>query len=812
MRVPLSWLKEYCDPGQDADQLANALALSGTEVERVTSFGVPRTDGNSGLFRIGHVLDVARHPDADRLRVCTVRLSGADERTIVCGAPNVAAGQAVMVALPGAVLPDGTRLGKAKLRGVESEGMILSETEVELGSDSDGIMVLPESYEAGEEALRYLPVGDDVLELEVTPNRPDCLAVYGVAREVHAVTAAVLSPDPGDEDAPAEGEGAADDYISVSVEDFDLCPRFSVRVFTDVQVGPSPLWLKARLMAAGQRPISNVVDITNYVMLTLGQPMHAYDLDRVAGPELHVRTAREGERITTLDGEERVLDGDAVLVCDADGPTGIGGIMGGARSEVSEATTRIAMEAATWNGTNILNTSKKLGLRSEASTRFEKQLHPRLALQAQRLAARLMVELCGARMVPGTIDVAAPEPEPHRITLRSARLQGLLGERIEPQESQAILMRLGFATQPLNGDLEVEVPYWRHHDVYREADVIEEVARVHGLDQLPLTLPSRSTVGGLTSLQRLRRTTENYLRDRGVSEIVTFSFISPDAVRCLRLDEDATRSRVLPLANPLSEDQSVMRTSLLPGLLQVARHNVARDLEDLRLFETGRVFYSKGPYELPAERLHLAVVLTGNFVPRTWRRDPLPADFYVVKGLLVGLLDLLGVRWRLIDGGPRFLHPGRAAEVVVDAREAGCLGELHPAVAADFGLGGLDQPPVVLELDLDVALPVAARQERRYTDLISYPAVFQDLAVVVDEPVEAQTVVDSVRAAAGPDLRDVQVFDLYRGEQVGEGRKSLALRLEFRSEERTLTDEEVAAARARIRDQLAHDTGGSLRE
>jgi phenylalanyl-tRNA synthetase beta chain len=470
------------------------------------------------------------------------------------------------------------------------------------------------------------------------------------------------------------------------------------------------------------------------------------------------------------------------------------------------------MEAATWNGTNILQTSKKLSLRTEASARFEKQLHPRLALQAQRLAARLMVEVCGARYV-GEVDVAAPEPEPHRVVLRSARLEGLLGERIEPEESRQILERLGFTVQLRDGDLEAEVPFWRHYDVHREADLIEEVARVHGLQQLPVTLPARRyAIGGLTRVQRLRRSLEDNLRDHGLSEAVTFAFISPDAVRCLRLDEDATRGRVLPLANPLSEDQSVMRTSLLPGLLHVARHNVARDLEDVRLFETGRVFYSKGPYELPDERLHLAIVLCGDFFPRTWRRAPLPADFYVVKGLLLGMLDLLGVRWRLIDGGPRFLHPGRAAEVVVDAREAGCLGELHPAVAAEFGLGDLDRPPVVLELDLDVVLPIAARRERRYTDLSSYPPVFQDLAVVVDEPVEAQTVVDSVRSAAGPELRDVQVFDLYRGEQVEKGRKSLALRLEFRSGERTLTDEEVAATRERIKEQLAADTGGTLRE
>ena len=813
MRVPVAWLREYCDPGLGVEDLATALALSGTEVERVAGVGVPGMDGNRALFLIGEVRSVEQHPNADRLRVCRVALSGPDERTIVCGAPNVAAGQAVIVALPGAVLADGTRLGKAKLRGVESDGMIISETEVQLGTDSTGIIVLPDDYEAGEEAQRYLPIGDDVLELEITPNRPDCLSVYGVAREVHAVTEAPLAPDPGDEDAPAEGEGEAADRITVGVEDFALCPRFSVRVFDDVKVGESPLWLKARLMAAGQRPISNVVDITNYVMLLLGQPMHAYDLDKVAGPELGVRSAREGERLTTLDGEERVFDSDAVLVCHARGPTGIGGIMGGAASEVSAGTTRVAMEAATWNGSNILMTSKKLGVRTEASTRFEKQLHPRLALQAQRLAARLMVELCGARMVPGTVDVAAPEPEPHQVVMRAARVDSLLGEHIEPDESQAILERLGFGVERPNGDLEAKVPYWRHYDVYREADVIEEVARVHGLQRLPATLPARRrAVGALSRTQRLRRASEDQLTGAGLSEVVTWSFISPEAVRTLRVPRGDVRARLVHVANPLSEEQSVMRTTLVPGLLEVARHNVARDMPDVALFESGSVFFSNGSDELPEERLHLGVLLAGDFGPATWRRPALQADFYTAKGVLVALLEALCVQWRLVAGGPPFLHPGRAAEVVVDAREAGWLGELHPAVAADFGLGELERPPAVLELDLGVVLPVAERVARRYEDLITYPAVTQDIAVVVDEAVEARTVVDTVAAAGGDDLRSVHVFDVYRGEQAGEGRKSLALRLEFRSADRTLTDAEVADRRDRIREAVAHETGGTLRE
>jgi phenylalanyl-tRNA synthetase beta chain len=809
VKVPCAWLKQYCDPGRSAADIATALTMTGTELERITRVGIPPDDGNPGLFRIGKVLSTEQHPDAERLRVCNVQLAGSDTRTIVCGAPNVAPGEVVLVALPGAVLPDGTKLGRADLRGVTSDGMILSETEVELGTDADGIMVLSDSYEVGEAAERYLTLGDDVLELEVSPNRPDCLSVYGVARELHAATGASLASDPSDEDADAEGEGDVGDYLSVSVEDPALCPRFSVRVFTGVEVGPSPLWLKSRLIAAGQRPINNVVDITNYVMLLLGQPMHAYDLDRLAGPALHVRRAREGERLTTLDGEEHCFDDDAVLVCDAKEASGIGGIMGGAASEVSAGTTRVAMEAATWDGPNILTTSSKLGLRTEASARFEKQLHPELALRAQRIAARLMVELCGARMVPGTADVAGAVPAPSRITLRSQRLEGLLGEPVEPPESQAILERLGFGVGRRDGELEVEVPFYRHYDVTREADLIEEVARIHGLDRLPSTLPARRrAVGCLSRAQKLRRVVEDLLRGRGLNEVITYSFISPAAIESLQLPPGDQRLRVLHIANPLSEDQSVMRTTLLPGLLEAARYNLDRDVTGVLLFESGRVFFSNGAERLPDERLHLGLLLAGASEPATWRSSERRPDFFTVKGLLVGLLDSLRVEWRLAGGGPPFLHPGRAAEILIGGHEAGWMGELHPRVARSVGLA---EPPAALELDLDLALE-AAVEKTSYEDLITYPAAFEDIAVVVDEAVEAQTVADTVRAAAGKELRSVRVFDLYRGEQIGEGKKSLALRLEFRADDRTLTDEEVAAQRTKIREALARQTGGMLRE
>ncbi len=438
MRVPVDWLHEYVDPDLDTLALAERLALTGTEVERVERHGVTALEN----FVIGRVLEADQHPNADRLRVCVVDIGDGEPSQIVCGAPNVAAGQTVAVAKPGAVMPDGTKLGKAKLRGIESNGMILAEDEVAIGTDHDGIMVLErDGLEPGMPLKDVLPIATDVLVLEITPNRPDCLAIYGVAREVHAATGAPLAPAPWRDDPGEPGEIAG---AKVIVECPDLCPRFTARVFEDVKIGPSPLWLKARLMAAGQRPISNVVDITNYVMLLTGQPLHAFDLDRVEGATLTVRRAHDGEQIETLDGQTRTLDDDMMLIEDAAGPTSIAGIMGGARSEVGADTTRVLMEAANWDGANIHLTSLKLGLRSEASGRFEKGIQPEQAMEAQAVATRLMIELCGARLVPGTIDVGGEGPPPKTIALRTARLRRLLGVDIPRERSAEILKALEF--------------------------------------------------------------------------------------------------------------------------------------------------------------------------------------------------------------------------------------------------------------------------------------------------------------------------------------------------------------------------------
>jgi phenylalanyl-tRNA synthetase beta chain len=813
MRVPYSWLREYCDPGFGAGELAERLAMTGTEVERVGLVGPPVPEG----FVIGKVLERQKHPNADRLSVCTVDTGDGEPRTIVCGAPNVDAGQTVPVALPGATMPGGAKLGKAKLRGVESHGMILSAAEMEIAEESQGILVLDDGLNPGTPLGEVLPVAEPVLELEVTPNRPDCLGVYGVAREVHAISGAPLAAEPWAEDAPAEGAGEAGDHASVAVEVSDLCPRFTARVFTDVTIGPSPVWLQARLSAAGQRPINNVVDITNYVMLLTSQPLHAFDLDRVPEGALTVRAAADGEKMMTLDGVERTFDAETVLVCDSRGPSGIAGIMGGQVSEVSEVTSRVLLEVANWNGTNILRTSRLLGLRSEASSRFEKQLHPELCMRAQRIASRLMVELCGAKLVPGTIDIAAEIPPAPWVGLRGERVEGLLGMKIEQSDQVAYLGRLGFGVESEGDDLAVEVPPDRHYDVTREVDLVEEVARVHGLDEhLPSTLPgSAGQAGGLRRDQRLRRRAEDALRDLGVDEIVGWSFTDPGEVGRLRIPADDPRAVGVVISNPLSEDQSVMRTTLLGSLLDAAERNLAHDADRVALFESGRVYLNipstgwfVGERAAPFVEPHrLGCLAVGPLAPKSWRGGGEPADFFALKGVLEGVAGRLGVGLTFESAAEPFLHPGRAARVLVHGAGAGWIGELHPLVCREWDLDAA----VGFEVDLSVLGGSASAGEETFEDVTAFPAVLQDLAVVVSADTSAAQVREAILAGGGDLLRKAGVFDLYEGEQLGEGRKSLALRLEFRAADRTLTDDEVAAKRESIASELAA-IGGALRE
>jgi len=763
MHVPLSWLREYVTVDATAHEIADRLFVSAAEVERVLDVGVPDVDGNLGRFLVGRVLEVEPHPNADRLRVCQVDVGEGDQRQIVCGAWNFEAGATVAVALPGAMLPILDQpLSEVELRGQLSRGMILAEDEVGLGDDHAGIMVLDGGPEPGTPLVDVLPIRDHVLDVTPTVNRVDLLSMVGIAREVATLLDGELRlPDPDDPGIAGQEE------VDVTVEDFDGCPRYVGRVFRDVAIGPSPQWLRTRLFLADMRSISNVVDVTNYVMHVWGSPLHAFDRTKLAGGRIVVRRAHPGEELRTLDGTLRKLDPRDLLITDGEKAVALAAIMGGEDSEVTESTTELLLEAANFEPLGILRTSERLVLRTAGSNRWEKGVDPYLAENAAVLASRLLVDLTSARMT-GHVDVQRGLPERPVVRLRPQRASKLIGIEVEPDRQRATLAGFGF---DVRDDWHVTVPTWRAREVTREVDLIEEIARPL-LDQIPYTMPLRRHVRGrLTKEQRLRRVVEDVLVGAGLSEAYTWSLVASDP------DPNAIR-----LPSPMTSDQAILRTTIVPGLVDAARTGVDASAEHVALFEIARVYLPSGE-QLPEEHWRVAGVVAGGYS--------------VVKGVIETLYEALGLQLRVERGSHALLHPGKAART-----EAGWLGELHPAL--------LDGAWGAFELDLETLF--AAMPERVvYEDVVTYPAVLQDIAVAVGEDVEAGELVDVARAAGGPLLRDARVFDVYRGEQVGEGRKSVALHLAFQSPERTLTDEEATALRGRIVEALTERFGAELR-
>jgi phenylalanyl-tRNA synthetase beta chain len=753
MRVPLSWLREYVRVDATSDQIAEALSTSTAEVDQVERVGVK---SDLGLFRVGHVIEARKHPDADRLQLTKVDVGEDRPYQIVCGAWNFGAGAKVPVALPGATLPNGLTLERRKLRGEVSEGMILAEDELDLGADHSGIIVLDDALEPGTPLADVLPLVEEVLVIEPTGNRPDLLAVYGVAREVAALLGGELAPFPG-VDPVRDG----DEPVGVAIDDPHRCLRFVGRIFRDVRIGGSPLWLKARLRASGVRSISNVVDVTNYVMLALGSPLHAYDLELLRGG-LTARRAREGERLLTLDGTERTLVADDLVIADDARAVGLAGVMGGEETEVSETTTAVLLEAANFEPVGILRTSERHALRTEGSNRWEKGVDPYVAGHAATLATQLIVELSGARWT-GHSDVQGDLPERARISLRPHRADAVIGLEVAAAEQAAILERLGFDR---DGERFV-VPTWRARDVTREIDLVEEVARFK-LPEVPFTLPRRAEMfGRLTRPQRVRRLVEDILVGSGFSETYTPTFVAEGDVR---------------LPEPLSSEAAALRTVLYESLLEPAVRNADTGARDVALFEVARVYSASGG-PLPEERWHVAGVVEEGFAEAKW----------AVEQVYAGLK----VEPAIVRATEPFLHPGKAART----RE-GWFGELHPARLE--GLWG------AFELDLD-ALAETSPLAVVFEEVSPYPEVRQDLAFAVDDSVPAAELLVAIRQAGGPVLREVQVFDEYRGEQVGAGKRSLAFRVAFGSPERTLTDEEVAPVRAAIVEALAERFGAVLR-
>jgi phenylalanyl-tRNA synthetase beta chain len=751
LKVPVSWVREYVTFDLPIEEVARRLLFSSCEVDRIVRRGVVDLNGNLELFRVGRVLEAAKHPNADRLQLCSVDVGEAEPRQIVCGAWNFGAGATVAVALPGAILPGETEpLGEAKLRGVLSRGMILSERELGLGTDHTGIVVLDDGSDPGTPLADVLPLADAVLEIETGFNRPDLTSIYGIAREIAALTGAELAPPPGVEPQPV-----GEEPVDVRVEDLDGCPRYVGRLFRDVRVADSPLWLKARLLAAGMRPISNVVDVTNYVMLALGNPLHAFDHARLAQGRIVVRRANRGETLRTLDGTLRELDPADLMIADANRSVAIAGIMGGADSEVREDTTKVLLEAANFDPLTVLRTSRRLRLRTESSTRWEKGVDPHAAGQAAVYASQLLVELAGAAWT-GAADVRGELPERPVVRLRPELANALTGMQFAIQEQRETLERLGFE---VSDDLTVTVPTWRTRDVTRPVDLVEEVARFR-MEEVPATLPTRQAMfGQLTRQQRLRRLVEDVLVGAGLYEAYNWSLAPPGDDR-------------LELEEPYSSEMAALRTDLEHGLIESARHNANAGGERIALFELAHVFLPSGG-ELPEERWHVAGIVDGGF--------------FRAKGVVEALYAALHV-------DPSF----EARERRETRTQEGQVREL------DEGWG-------FFELDLD-SLFTRVPDVPLYHDVITYPPVKQDLAFVVDESVLAGELVEAARAAAGPELREIRPFDVYRGEQVGAGKKSIAFAVVFQSPDRTLTDEKADRLKSTIVEALRRGFGAELRQ
>ena len=796
MRVSLKWLQEYVHVDLAPVKLAEQLSMSGTKVEAIN------TPGKSvGGVIVAEVLAISEHPNADNLTLVDVRTSGDDSQRVVCGARNFAVGDKVPLANVGARLP-GMEITERKIRGEVSRGMLCSGAELGVSKDHSGILVLPQDVPLGADVVEVLGLNDTIFELEITPNRPDCLGMIGVAREVSALTGNDLKVPPADV-TPDEGVTAG---VRVDIADAEGCPRYVARYLEGVAIAPSPSWMAARLLSAGVRPISNVVDVTNYVLLETGHPLHAFDAAKVRDRHIVVRRARRGERLVTLDGIERDLHPDDLLITDPGKVLALAGVMGGGDSEVSAGTSTLILESAYFDPASVAFTSRRHQLWTEASARFERGADPNGAAYASERAAALIGDLAGGRAAPSTVDAYPVPIQPRSLTLRPRRTNAYLGIDVPVDRQARILRSVGL--QVAGGEdaspLEVVVPTFRG-DIDREVDLIEEVGRLVGLDSLPSTLPP-GRAGGLERDQQFGRLVRRTLAASGLREAWTGSLATPADLDALRLPAGHPARRMVRLANPMSAEESALRTTLLPGLFRSVARNLAHRAPGAALFEVARVYEPSGE-ELPHEPLVLGAVMAGRRTPPQWRSGAAAWDFFTAKGVLEALFDGLGLRAPDLapaEGMP--FHPTRGASVSLDGARLGVLGEVHPDVCAQWDL---DEGTVAFELALGPLL--AALPERpRAPELPKYPATFIDVAVVVDEAVPAARVAEVVARAGEPEAVSVRLFDLYVGEQVEAGKKSLAFALELRSPERTLTDEDALAVRGRIVEALA-SVGGTLR-
>ena len=795
MRVPLRWMEEFVAVDVPVERLAELLDLSGTKVE-----ALHKPAGDIGGVVVGEVLSIDPHPNADNLTLVEVRTDAADSQRVVCGAKNFAVGDRVPLAQVGARLPE-MEITERKIRGEVSRGMLCSAAELGVSTDGSGILLLPSDSEPGTDVVSLLGLDDTIFELEITPNRPDCMSIFGVAREVSAVLRNELKVP----DSELQAIGSKPSPVRVDIDDATGCPRYLARYLTDVKVGPSPAWMAARLLSVGVRPISNVVDATNYVLFELGQPLHAFDAVKVHDQHILVRRAKRGERMVTLDGQDRQLHTDDLLITDKKKGLALAGVMGGGDSEVSAETTTVILESAHFQPASIAFTSRRHGLRTEASARFERGSDPEVVDLAAARAAGLIAMLAGAQVSDSITDVYPQPVERRTIELRPQRVAAVLGAGIATPQQIEHLSALGLGVTESSGTLQVEVPTFRP-DLTREIDLVEEVGRLAGFERLPATLPPGRS-GRLARDQAVDRALRRMLSNLGLHEAWTSSFMSPADVARLGIAADDPAAAMVRLSNPMSEEETAMRTTLLPGLLRAVAANERQRAPGVALYEIARV-YEPTDEQLPREALVLGVVLTGAKKTAGWDGPEQGWGFFDAKGIVEALFGFLGLdppTFTSVDGSP--FHPTRAAGVSFNGSTSGAVGELHPEVLRRWDI---ERPVVAVELAL-APLLAALPAKIKVGDLPRFPSNFVDIAVVVDSDVPADQPAQVIKEAGAPQLASVRLFDIYEGDQIPSGKKSLAFALELRASEGTVTDAQATEVRDRIVSALSERLGARLR-
>jgi phenylalanyl-tRNA synthetase beta chain len=803
MKVPLNWLRDYVDIDLTPQALCELLTMSGLEVE-----GMEFVGQDLHQILVARIIEFAPHPNADHLFVCQVDV-GRERLQVVCGAPNLSRGAHVPMALPGTKLPSGIPVEETLIRGVRSSGMLLAEDEMGLTEDHTGVMILHGDSMPGEPVTRLLPPSDHVLDISITPNRPDCTCVLGVAREIAAKTAhRTRKPETG---IPDEGP-PIDALTSVTLVDSEGCPRYDAGMIQDVELGPSPFWMRHRLHLCGVRAISNVVDVTNYVLLELGQPLHAFDYDRLRENRIVVKRAQAGDRFTTLDGQSRAMTGEDLMICDGERPVALAGIMGGLNSEIFAGTRNVLIESAYFDPRTIRRTSKRLGLSTEASYRFERGIDPDGVGPALRRSLFLMKELAGGRIAAGTID-NYPHPFPKRtISFRVSKTNRFLGTTLTKAQMSGYLEALEMEVADGGHDeLTVRPPSFRV-DLSREVDLMEEVARLNGFENVPVTTPGirpseEREAPGLVIHEQVRQ----IMAGLGFSEIITYSFVAPDDVDKLGLDPNSRQRSMVKLLNPLVVDQAVLRTSLIPGLLAAVKGNMVHGERALSLYEWGRIFISQEEDRQPLEEIMLGGVMLGPWPQKAWYAEERDADFYDIKGAVETLLSGLGLKALRFErsGASAPYHQPASADIFCAGVKLGRVGQVDPRVMGAFEIEGV--LGYIFEVDVSALLPLTDRIPR-VQPITRFPAVYRDISLVVRRDVESAKIEQIIREHGGGIVESVHLFDLYEGEKMGQSEKAMAYRICYRSKERTLDGAEVNRLQDAIVKRIGEETGGRLRE